>query len=93
MLIKVEKNDFLLGIAVQFRNEFGLISEEDAVDFRHNEFEMKSLTESTVDLSFGYYLGLLKQHLNHIEFFILRVKSLNAKIKIPGQINVSDCKL
>lgn len=84
--------DYFLELTLQFAGEYGQINDEIVVKQPNSNEVLKSITPDTVDLSFGYFLNLLKSHLEYIDLFVHKMNSLNAKIKVPGQHNVSDCK-
>lgn len=86
----MEAHDFFLDIAYQFITEYGPISN----DAEETSMEiLNSITPETVDSTFVFYLNAVKSHMENIDFFTCKMNSLNAKIKIPGQQNVADCKL
>lgn len=87
----MEVQDIFLDIALQFNSEYGTIN----VDLEEDDPSgvlLKSITAETLDETFLHYLKLLKTHLDNIDFLVLKMNSLNDKIKIPGQLNVSDCE-
>lgn len=53
---------------------------------------LKSITSETLEPTLEYLFVFLKKIFDDIEFFILRLNSLNAKSRIPGN-NPLDCKI
>lgn len=75
--------EFTISVAAKISHLFGHLDDEDSV----LDTDIKSVTELNLEYTFNCFVSLIKKQIDEIEFFILRMNSFNAHIKMPGQVS------
>jgi hypothetical protein len=89
MMQQEASSNFMENIAWQISGCYGQIDDDDAQQNGgpESQYELKILTESTVEMSCVYFIAIIKRQIDDVEYFILRMNSFNAHAEIPGQEN------
>lgn len=84
MMLHEPGSNFMESIAWQISECYGPI--DDDVQFDGTESHtLNILTKSTVEQSCIYFITIIKRQIDDVEYFVLRMNSFNAHVKIPGQ--------
>lgn len=89
-LEKMEPENYVEEIAMQLSKSYGSINESRAAS--DLPLELKIISEETVDSCFLLYLCNIRNQIEELQFYILRMNSLSSLIKIPGKLSIGDSK-
>lgn len=84
--LKYFDGDFFASVAIQLSKIFTQISTVEGVP----SFELATITEITAEAVLGQLCTLIKNDIEDVEFTLLKVKSIAAKIKFLGEKGVDD---